>query len=45
MQASLLKLLLIKKSVEDAIYLAKSVDDKRLQIYVGLLKEMLNKKK
>lgn len=32
------------KSVEDAIYSTKSVDDKRLRIDVGSIKEMLNKK-
>ena len=32
------------KSVEDAIYSTKSVDDKRLRIDVGSIKEMLRKK-
>ena len=32
------------KSVEDAIYSTKSIDDKRLRIDVGSIKEMLNKK-
>ena len=32
------------RSVEDAIYSTKSVDDKRLRIDVGSIKEMLNKK-
>ena len=32
------------RSVEDAIYSTKSVDDKRLRVDVGSIKEMLNKK-